>query len=601
MNQFINACLNLFNSIPNGEENEPTLVYEYGVVIPPSGYSYKDDVIEWLENNISTSKQLNASFHKSWSLILKSSNEELVIQQLIHYFSTYGLDSLGLYNSDYIYIPNEVLDLNGLDTLPIRVINVISNEDLKNKCLSLLSSGIALKQETIEDILYVLEGVKYQFTGNESINNKEARILIADKTGILPTNGDDLFRYIFYKATGNTLVVCSKDNITTIKSSNYVLPLLTDTQMIELSKSFKRDSKKALWLAIKNANKANVNVVNRLDKLSNKHYKPLPPNTLSLLTSSVIDTNQVIEAAQRANVFQLIRALNGVKFYKADNVSRYYRIRNGKGWAQETTCNVPSTLLRVYENVLLSELVSRLRTHKIHYPSHINYMLPTSGKAYIGNIPIGTIINLNKKRDSFLLGVYWEGDMVDLDLKADSIHYSIGWNTNYKSEEGSYERIMHSGDITSAPNGATEWVYCNVLSHPYQVKLNGFGCDRTGYPFRLMVAYGSDIEANYMCDPNKVVFESNMTMTQNEVTLGVIEPDGDNLRFILGGFGSGNARVGSYGKHSEIITNATIHQAKSSLYLRDVISSVPLEEADIDLSPNKLSKDSLMELFYEAK
>ncbi|MFM6401879.1 MAG: hypothetical protein ACKPFF_34810, partial [Planktothrix sp.] len=109
------------------------------------------------------------------------------------------------------------------------------------------------------------------------------------------------------------------------------------------------------------------------------------------------------------------------------------------------------------------------------------------------------------------------------------------------------------------------------------------------------------IEANYMCDPNKVVFESNITLAQNEVTLGVMEPDGDNLRFILGGFGSGNARVGGYGARSETITNATIHQAKSSLYLRDVIPSVPLEEADIDLSPNKLSKDSLMELFYEAK
>jgi hypothetical protein len=45
---------------------------------------------------------------------------------------------------------------------------------MQEKCLSLLQSGIALKEETIDDLLHILHTeLEYDFTGKENIRNKK--------------------------------------------------------------------------------------------------------------------------------------------------------------------------------------------------------------------------------------------------------------------------------------------------------------------------------------------------------------------------------------------------------------------------------------------
>lgn len=593
--QYINSCLSLFNVVPTPKTNktQPVFLKEYGVIVLPGAATYLQNIQEWLKENQLNGNDINQSFHKSWSTIINTPKERLVAQQILHYFSTYGLDALGVYSSELIYMPGETLNLPS--AMPIKVIGTLDKNELIQRCLSMLASGIALKQSTIEDILGVIDGCGYKLTGNEDIKNKEARILIADKTGILPTNGDDLFRYIFYKATGGvTLVVNSKNNHDLINTHKWSLPNLTDAQMIELSKSFNRDSRTPIWLSIKKTNKDNIPFVNRIAKFSKKHHVPLSINVLNNLTSKVFSASKVIEAGQSANIFQLIRAINAVRFYALNTTSRYYRIRNGKGWAQEQGTITPINVLKNYEELLTKELKHRLKPIKVYYPSNLDYALPTSEKGYVGDIPMGTVITLPKTEESFLVGIHWEGDMVDLDISGDSIKGSVGWNKQYYTKDYG---LMWSGDITSAPNGATEWLYCKAITGVYEIKVNSYRAE-DNQAFQFILGHGSNIKENYVCDPSKIIFQCGMSMVQNQLTLGILEQGEEGLRFYIGGLGSGEGKVSKYGPQSEIIIDASINSVYSSLRLKDLMPSVDNpSDADIDLSVDKLQKDSFMKLF----
>ena len=58
---------------------------------------------------------LNQTFHKSLGNVINSSIENLFYQQVLHYFTTYGLEQFGLYNEENVYIPHEKLEVPGLE------------------------------------------------------------------------------------------------------------------------------------------------------------------------------------------------------------------------------------------------------------------------------------------------------------------------------------------------------------------------------------------------------------------------------------------------------------------------------------------------------
>ncbi len=87
---------------------------------------------------------------------------------------------------------------------------------------SLLQSGIALKEETIDDLLYILHTeLEYDFTGKENIRNKEAIIKIADRYDAYPENPVEFFRYVIYKTTQTTLLIKNDELIDLIKQSKF--------------------------------------------------------------------------------------------------------------------------------------------------------------------------------------------------------------------------------------------------------------------------------------------------------------------------------------------------------------------------------------------
>ena len=88
---------------------------------------------------------LNKTFHKSWKKIKDSSRYELFLEQITHYISTYGSN----FQAE-VYIPSE--ELNIPEKLTYKVVKSYPEKELIKKCFDLLISGLALKEETINDL-----------------------------------------------------------------------------------------------------------------------------------------------------------------------------------------------------------------------------------------------------------------------------------------------------------------------------------------------------------------------------------------------------------------------------------------------------------------
>ena len=245
---------------------------------------------------------------------------------------------------------------------------------------------------------------------------------------------------------------------------------------------------------------------------------------------------------------------------------------------------------------IVNELHKRLTKRSVYIPKGIIYGLPTSEKSFIGNIPLGTTFT-NKRfiGAGTTIGIYWRNEWGarDLDLSADGLYSRVGWNSNY-SNEG----LIYSGDITNAPNGAVEYLNAKNLQEPYAIKLNVFNGSDTS-KFNLILADGVGHNQPYMMDPNNLKLSIPLETTQTQTTIGVLTKDES---FILTNLASGAKRIGTNDKENVQAIDATIARVTQSLNLNDLLEELdfPLvntpEEADFDLSLDKLEKSTFFEL-----
>ena len=112
------------------------------VFSPEVIYNYSDkeliELIKLIKKEIGiTPEQMNSSFHKSWLKIKEASIEQLVIEQMIHYFTTYGFELFGIYNEDSVYIPNEKLEIPEIDIsgFSFVVIRGYKKKEIKEKIM----------------------------------------------------------------------------------------------------------------------------------------------------------------------------------------------------------------------------------------------------------------------------------------------------------------------------------------------------------------------------------------------------------------------------------------------------------------------------------
>lgn len=578
--------LKLFNAVLAKKSNEKPFISDEGFIIESDALWAKKEIISYYKREKLNGNDLNKTFHKSWQKIKESSRIELLIEQINHYISTYGSNF-----QNEIYIPKEILNVPDVK-LTFKVIKAYTEEEMQEKCLSLLKSGIALKEETIDDLLYILHTeLEYDFTGKENIRNKEAVIKIADRYDIYPENSVEFFRYVIYKTTRTTLLIKSNDLIDDIKKSKFNPTYLFERFGLEkMAEIFNRF--KPLFLAYKNRA---PKTINKISKLSKVYHQPLISNPLNNATNILLE-NSDLHWLENATPFALFKALSACYSRMYGQNTFVYRIRNGKSWTKRGTAKSVNEL---NYNFIINYLKSKynLSEKKFYFPKDVAFGLPTSEKMFVGNIPTGTRFY----GERLAVGIYWEDawGANDLDLSGLNIAGKIGWNAAYNQDSG---QLMYSGDMTSAPNGAVEYLYANKYLNTPTLVMNSVFSGDSNCGYKIVIGKGDDISYDYMMDPNNLFAEAKCNSVQKQTILGMLLPKNGKQCFVLLNFGAGNSHVSGTSEVSTMATNALYQQWYESISFNHLIEKLGAiitsekEEADFDFSLETLEKDSFMRI-----
>lgn len=565
-----------------------------------------------------TAEQINNSFHKSWQKIKEASIEQLWLEQVLHYITTYGFEALGIYDESSVYVPNEKLEIPEIeDDLKLIVIKGYTKDEFREKLIILLNSGIALSEDTLKDILDVAKFVGIEESDIVDIKNKEAKVVLYDHFNLFPENPLEFLRYVVYKITNKTLL---------IKSAN-LIEEIREGHKKDISKLFEKYGGKfgfarlaeifyrfkPIFLALR-TNKKMKRIVNRIRKLAVGNHKPLPEDYLNNITSKIkkgerINKKILLEELKKVNVFRKIRLAYALKFRTKDAESILYRIRNGRGFATDFSFDNKGVAKKILDIVLDSisdDIEKNVKGKKVYIPDYINYSLPATEKQFTGNFPSGTYISVDK---DIIVGINWQDidtHRIDLDLsliKSDG--EKIGWDASYRTEESD---ILFSGDMTSAPKpkGATELFYVQKQSKKDMILfVNYYNYnEKIDVPFKIIVAKEkvSNFKENYMVDPNNIVSVAESKMTQKQKILGLLITTTGGNRFYFAETSVGKSITSTDSKIAQNCRQYLLDFYENTIDLKSILIKAGCkivkdkEKADIDLSPEVLEKDSILKL-----
>ncbi len=562
-------------------------------------------------------EQANSSFHKSWKKIKEANIETLVFEQLVHYFTTYGFEELGIYQEDTVYIPEEILKIPQLkgEKLSLILIKGHTKEELKQRLLDLLNSGIALKENTITDALDVATYLSLNIDEVETIRNREVKIAMYDYLAIVPKDPVELLRYLVFKATNKTLLIKDVETISQIKARNNIdilgiINRYAKTQGLDrLGEIFYRF--KPLFLAFRTS-KQLKSTINKIRKLAVKNHKPMPEDYLNSVTKKIKHGEDIlsIELAgelAKANIFRKIRLAYALQYRTLETGSILYKIRNGKGWAEGFSFdnkNLSKVVLKMVIKSISEDIKPNISGKKIYIPKNITYPLPATEKQFTGMLPSGTCITLPK---DMVVGVYWENveeNRIDLDLSLVAMEIKYGWDGLYR---GGDTGVLFSGDMTDAHNGASELYYIKrKVTHAYLLFLNYYNFDaKIPVPFKILVGYEQikDFKRNFMIDPNSIIVVTESISNQKQKVLGLLVPGTDCIKFYFSEINIGKSISSSQTEYAENTRKYLLNYHQDMISLNEILIQAggklvnSPDRCDFDLSPNKLEKTTFTNLF----
>ena len=329
---------------PSNELMKQTL--RMGFVFSPEvvGNYDEKELIKLADEIGMTSEQLNSSFHKSWNKIIDSTVEQLAVEQIAHYITTYGFESLGIGSDPFI--PNEKLDLPSIDVSKLVKINGITKDGIRKKLFTLLS-GIALSKETIDDVIEVIKLVGFDI---KEVKNKEIACILYSNMKLIPENPIEFLRYLIYTCTKNTLLI--KDPQTILELCDNMVPK-TNKLLLEYKKMYglERLSEifyrfKPLWLTFKKYD-ANKPLINKIRKLAKKNHKPMKEDYINSITSKLkngvqLSVSELTSELSKVNIFRKIRLAYALQYrcsYSKKVITKpiMYRIRNSNAYSTKIT------------------------------------------------------------------------------------------------------------------------------------------------------------------------------------------------------------------------------------------------------------------------
>lgn len=566
---------------------------------------------------------LNQTFHKSLEKVAKEDIITLYIEQIVHYFTTYGYEQLEITDGQ-VYVPNENLEVPVLEEgTKLIYISWISITELKRRVTDLAISGIALSKQSVKDVVTLSDHITVDI---EEIKNKEVRTMLYSKNDIVPKNNIEFLRFLIFKLTGSSLLIKDENTINKLKNSgkDEILKYLDQYNckygLIPLSEIFNRY--KPLFLALKRDPKSisyswetksdkernaitakSINkIINNISKLSKNYHKPfIDNNKLSNFKKTIKDlsrhTKQIAklelnDILNENSLYNVIKVGNYVNFENnqySHVPSHAYKVRNGKVFVKE---EIKSLLGDSWVNDTIKEnIIRRIRKNvggkTIFIPKDINYALPQSEKQFIGNIPFNSSVDFDKNK-GILVGIHWlnlEDNRcecrVDLDLKLVSNKYQIGWNTLYRDEN---RDLLFTGDVTDAKidqGGACEYIYVdgNLENTIMTFKVNNYTIDVGDIPFEIIIAYAPSKDKvaqegrNYIVDPKDIICKvpAKVEKGQAEHSIGILSINDYKNTFIFTDLSTGNLPVSKNNKLDEMLRTYLIDYKHQQYDLENIL------------------------------
>lgn len=403
--------------------------------------------------------------------------EHLLAKQFLHYLEVYGLDSPGLFN----------LEVNTGKIATVAFVKAISVEDFSDMIREILYSNAPVKDSKI--FKQIVDHYEIKVDVNQ-VKNNEMRVLLFDESKDSFEDGDDAVRYIVYRATNSAMLIKSKDVLSQIKnlyksgvsakaSSYFGTPTATGMQvskkfledhLVTLAMVFRRH--KNILLSMKNP--SNASTINRIARLAKKYHRPwVEPAGKTFVADRLAGKLVDPSVLSIRDKFKILNAIS----YKASMPSHdIFNIRNGKIFIKPLNKEINyADLYEVRKSVLqsLADDLKYLHNKKILLDGSVDYGLPISRKQTLGNLPFYTKIEVSGNEISS--GIYWhnDGGARDIDLSAiDQAGNRTGWGgySGYNDNP-----IVYSGDLTTAPNGAMEFMTSKkTYAKAYAISANIF-------------------------------------------------------------------------------------------------------------------------------
>ena len=634
--EFDLATIRLFNGLivskkdeshecaANGEGINRGIVYSSLI-----GSVYSDDMLTELSKKIGLSgSQLNAAFHKSWGKVQNTPDFILRMEQILHYITTYGFEDMGVFDNSTVYIPAEQLDIPeiNLDKIEFRLIKGLTKEEILDKVMNLVGSGVALSEETQKDVMTILVQFKDDIHIDYNlVKNKELLIRMCMTFGDVPSKPEAFLRYVVYLATDNTLLIKNQETCDLIKAG-------CRSKYRDLSEAFSTYDKKyglgelssiflrfkPLWLAFREHGEIRP-MINTMRREAVNNHKPMQEDYINSVTARIkqgsLDLNLLKDALSKVNMFRKVRLANSLNYHIAGGTDIVYQVRNGKGFATKRDKVKSKSMYKLAFLEVMKSLAGDLGSVKgktVYIPKGVHYALPSSEKKFVGNIPTGSYFEVE---GNAVVGVHWfnTDQRVDLDLSLNSRGEKIGWDRNFTSHRG---EVLFSGDVTSAPkpDGAMElfWINGRKVEGNYALNLNFFNrCDKSKeVPFSIVLGTKEgNVGDRFVYDINETKFKLDAIMDTQQKQIGYVSIKDGVTRLYLIDSNSGGGRTSRWEGHRDI--EVAYYDAMLNL-------SIPLEalleiaganiindlkdlkdgEEVLDLSPSRLQKDSLLKLFY---
>ena len=512
-----------------------------------------------------------------------------VIKQIVHYISggNYGKNTV---------------ELEG-KTATVDVLRVVTVDELQELVQADLYGGVALDLKRVANIMEMITEYGLQ-VDSKQIQNNEIKVHLFDKGLLDEMSGDDLVRWVVFKATNNTMLIKSRDVINMVKdySDKDTLVAGLYAHKDKVAAVFNRH--KRIILALKDLKTRTR--INEISKLSKTGHVPLRESISDRFISHFLkmegyndtDLEKLIRqvlATDKITIRDMLKYINLLRVRKQEIETKVFLVRNGKAFFkpnEEKWTKRHELIFNTVFDVLCSDL-EYLKDKKIKYPINVDYGLPVSEKQSLGHLPFGTKIYT----EGFVsAGMYWEnnGGAHDLDLSAIRLDgQRTGWG-NARSLHGENE-LLFSGDITNAPKGAIEYMTQNKDEISPVVLINNIYSGNEKSKYKLIVGETTLTQSGRHLD--KPTVEIDTSFIKRSESLGVMKSN----EFVVYKAALSNRSISN--DRDRAILPYINSDFMTMRYLLDTVG-VELnpelaegETYDVDLSVESITFDKLVKVF----